>query len=163
MGDEEIQEFHKAINAGAPVPVVDPEQLKRLWHGISRTIEMLAAQNRERGAIAGASLLSGTPTATEYFSVAMRENLVRALYDRGVLREFEQDGELLDSVFQTAATMPMSIEDLGEATMVKLVGKMPPEEAKEAKAKWLSVGFDVNHPKIDEKFLAAVRKAQQST
>ncbi len=91
----------------------------------------------------------------------MRSNLLEGLFERGVLREFEQDGELSDSVYKAAATMPMNFEDLGGVMLpVFLRKKVSPEQAAEVKAQWLAEGFDADQPEIDKKFRNAVRKAQ---
>jgi len=163
VGDE-FRKFGEDFNGGAPVPPVDPEQLKRYWIGINRIIESMSPRDGTGGlgAIAGISLLSGTPTISEYLSVSMRVDLLRALSERGVLRDFERDGELSESSFQAAATMPMNIADIGEGTVLMRLCKMPPEEAAKEKAQWLAAGFDTNRATIDGKFIEAVGKAKES-
>ena len=156
--EDEFRRFVDAINAGAPVPAVNPEQLKRLWRGVR---DIKAASPQRKGmAIAGKSFLSGNPTTTEYLSVSQRANLIDALLERGVLKEFEAGGELPDCVFRAAAMMPINKDDLGEAMLQLHLTKMLPEEAAKINAEWLAEGYDADHPKIDDKFLAAIREAE---
>ncbi len=170
MGGEEWSKLGEAFNAGAPLADADPEQLKKFWRGWR---EIKAAMPRREGEgelgatsvdlIAAVGGIKETPSPAEFFALSMRANLLSGLFERGVLREFEEDGELSDSVFQVAATMAINIEDLGGVMLPLFLKKIAPKEAAEVKARWLAEGFDAEQPTIDKKFLEAVRKAQPST
>lgn len=164
IAGDEFREFGEKVNAGVPVPVVDPEQLKRLWRGIRDVLASLPQDKATGlGAIAGAAFMSGKPTATEYLSTSMRANLISALLERGVLCAFQQGNDLAEIVFRAAATIPMTLEDLGEATLQLHLRTMPSEEAAKVKAQLLAEGYDFDQPTIDGKFLAAVRDAERRT
>ena len=92
-------------------------------------------------------------------ALMVRLTLIIALYERGVLREFEIDGAPGDQVFRAAATLPITRDDFGEAVLQSELKKKSTEEAAKIKAEWLAEGYDADQPKIDKKFLAAVREA----
>ncbi|MGZ4813920.1 MAG: hypothetical protein ACXVZV_00825 [Terriglobales bacterium] len=159
---EEFEKFCEALNQGAPVASVDSEKLKASWRAFVKARERRAESKATGlGAMAGAGFQTEV-NHSELFSLMVRSLLLMALQERGVLKQFEVNGELSDTVVRVVAAIPMNKDDLGEALMrVELVNKSP-EELPALKAKWLADGFDMDQAKVDEKFLAAVREAEGS-
>ena len=54
----------------------------------------------------------------------------------------------------------MNKDDVGEAMLLVHLQTMSAAEVEKIKAEWLAEGYDADHPKIDPKFLAAVRQAE---
>jgi len=153
-------ELDEQFNKGAPVPAVDPADLMKIWVAV-RSME--AEFGPRPGHAAGAGALGFDPSsrgpgfATEFFAITTRHWLLAALVDRGVLKDYQNGDELDEQVFRAAATMPCTIDDLGEAMMpLKLAGR-PAEVVSHVKKDCLAHGFDLDNPKVDAKFLAWMR------
>jgi hypothetical protein len=161
---EEARRAGEAFNAGAPTPVVDAAELKRAWRFVRKHRESSEyGEGKANGWIAFANpgYPTSNPSGENHTAMMLRYSLLNALLERGVLREFVKDEELADAVFQAAATMPMDREDLAEAMILQRILDLPAEQAAQWRASLQSEGADLSHPKIDDKFLAAVREAQQ--
>jgi hypothetical protein len=144
------------LNAGAPVPTVDPEELKHMWLALKKLQSEIPGEVRALGlgAIAGAGhLLKRDPTESDYMSFMMRASILQSLLDRQVLRDFDMEEERANSVFQAAATIPLNKDDLGEALMQQRLSEQTAEEAAKVKAAWRAEGYDPDRPLIDLKFL----------
>lgn len=130
-----------------------------MWKGVQEAQEH-SEQNKAAGlgAVAGATWRA-VSTESQHAAL-MRAQLVMAIWKRGILSEFETDGEPSDKVFRAAATFPMNKEDLGEAYLLAHLTTMPSEEAAKVKTQWLAEGYDAGHPKIDSNFLATVREVE---
>ena len=93
-------------NPGEPVPAVDPQDLKTLWH----LGHDLQARNPGQNGATGIELMKATckPEANIQ-AVWYRSSMIWALNQiaQGQLAPWVKDEQVSDAVFQTMATIPM--------------------------------------------------------
>ncbi len=95
--------------------------------------------------------------ADEQVGFMMRHGLLDALVDRGILEDYMNDPASRKKVFAAAAAVPCTKGDLGEAMAEMLLRDMPPEMVEKAREEFAKAGYDPNHLKIADKFLAWMR------
>ena len=160
MEADDVHALSEQFNRGAPVPAVEPADLKQMWTAV-RSHE--AKFGCRPGHAVGAGALGfdqssrGPGFAADFFAITTRQWLLGALVKRGVLKDYQRGAELDDRVFRAAATMPCNIDDLGEAMMPLKLADQPPEVVSQVKKECLEHGFDLDRPKVDVKFLAWMR------
>ncbi len=145
---EDLQALTDVLNSGANLPAADPAELKAVWEILK---QVRPERPGEQVAIGMDLITELSPShrvlnMAEGMALMSRATLLTALFHRGVLTPFDSDGELNDVVFRAVAVMPVNDEDLGEATVQM-------HFSKELEAP----------PRFEQKFLAAVRAAQENT
>jgi hypothetical protein len=147
---EAIQKLADNLNGDLPLPLVNSEDLKRAYQAVRKLGRLQwEAKAIGLGGVNGAAMMA----------LMMRANLVEELRQRGVLREFEIEGELSNAVFEAAATIAVNKEDLGESFILSGLRTKSPEEVTKIKSEWLAEGYDPEHPRLDAKILAAIQVA----
>jgi len=96
------------------------------------------------------------PTDFEHMQYSTRLSLLTTLFRRGVLRDFESNGEPSEAAFRAAANMPLNKNDHDEALLVSALMDSSPDITAAIGAKCLAEGHDPEHPQIDKKFLSAI-------
>ena len=154
---KDLKALADALNSGADLEAVDPVELKSLWGIVRKVGRGLPGQQIAIGVdgIVAASPTHREPSAREMMTLMARATVLSALLDRGVLNEFEENGELNDVVFRAAATMAVNACDLGQATLQTQLAKLSAEEAEKLNSEL------AGQLTIDAKFLAAIRAARE--
>jgi hypothetical protein len=111
------------VNRGASIPQVSTADVKQIWDA---TRQMNADRPPRPGFAIGLSvfLAYGVSCAAEperFMSAQWRYTLLADLIDRGLLTEWVQNGEPDERVFEAAATVDCTLEDLGRATLKTLM------------------------------------------
>ncbi|MCI0355448.1 MAG: hypothetical protein L0099_10490 [Acidobacteria bacterium] len=162
MEMDDIRALDEQFDKGLPVPAVSPADLKQAWLAV-RAME--AEFGPRPGHAAGAGALGfdqssrGPGFATEFFAITTRHWLLSALVDRGVLKDYQNVGQLDERVFRAAATVSFNKEDLAEAMIALKLAGSPAEVVAQVKKDFLAHGYDLDHPRIDRKFLAWMRES----
>jgi hypothetical protein len=143
------------LNAGEPMVPVEFSWIERAWNAIGH----LALGPRhsigiDLGAVAGndASLASLSPEMRIAFT--FRYALLDALIKAGILDRYMEDAKLRQKVFAAVASLPCGKNDLGEAMMLKRLRESPPDIVEKMTEEMRQAGYDPDHPKLGEKFLA---------
>ena len=110
MSDEErFVSFTQSVDEGAPIPPVDPIDLRRL----QELYEQVGAQLRDAG-LEGCSGISASQIAgtcspgADMGAVWVRCALLGVLLKQGVLADWQRGTGLDDAVYRVAATMPLN-------------------------------------------------------
>ena len=146
------------INAGASIPPIDPALIERVWQAVSG----IPRPSGRHVSIGLGAVASGDPTLApttpdQQVALMVRNAMLDALVERGVLDEFMQDASLRKKVFQAAATLPCDKNDFGEAVAEKVLRESPPELGAKTEEEFKLAGYDPNHLKIVDKFIAWIR------
>ena len=160
MEPDDMRRVVEQFNSGAPMPTVEFADIKQTWPVMKRMIT--EARLRPNAAIGlGAYAAAGVDMASrdpeQMMAVAMRQQFLNSLLERGVLNDHLHGDDLDDEVFLAAGSMPCDKEDLGEALLLLRLSQDPAEAVAEAKEKLRQQGYDPDHPRIDAKFLAWLR------
>ena len=154
--DGRLVDFLERITReGGPIPFVDPDDMKKMWQSVR---DCPANTASGFGAVAGLGL--SNPTLDGVQILGVRLNLLRSLFERGVLRDHLVDGEITDETFRAAATMPCEWNDFCEAGVQLLLKQSSEETVSKAKEMFMAQGYDPDKPEIDSKFLAWMRDHQ---
>jgi hypothetical protein len=115
---ESIRSFIKAAEAGAAIPPVDPDDLKRLHDLGVETTKRCCGKD---GILSVESMVRACGSEADLPAVWMRHTHLRSMVRKGLLEEWEQGTDLDDSVFRLAATIPIRGMELdGEAFVLLL-------------------------------------------
>jgi hypothetical protein len=144
--------LERIIREGGPIPFVQPDDIKKMWKFVR---DCAATTTIGLGVSAGLGLSDPSLDGSEVLGV--RLNLMRSLFERGVLRDHLVDGEMSDEVFRAAATMPCEWKDFCEAGVQLLLKTSSEETVSKAREMFGAQGYDPDKPKIDSKFLAWMR------
>lgn len=173
LGSEENTQAHaeatrvvyEQFNAGAPIPPVSPSDLKNLWE-VSRRMNA-DMPPRPGGAIGlsvfaayGFEAASASPEVR--VPIQLRYQLLAALVERGVLKDYLHEGELDERAIRAAVTIPCDKIDLGEAMIPQALAMAPAESAAKAKEEMRAGGYDPDKPNADIKFLDWLRNSTSS-
>jgi hypothetical protein len=93
---------------GEPVPIVDPEDLKAVWH-IQEKARAHAEQTGMQAATGAHFIKASCKPGADVESVSYRAMmlLIIAKYAATEIADFSKDGKLADGVFGVAARIPM--------------------------------------------------------
>ncbi|HEX6802158.1 MAG TPA: hypothetical protein VF133_00630 [Terriglobales bacterium] len=155
---EPMHSLMAQINAGAPIPQVSATDVKQLWDASRR---MSADRPPRPGFAVGLSVYAGygVDCAAEharFMAVQWRHMLLADLIDRGLLADWVRNGEPDERVFEAAATVDCSLEDLGRATL-KTLGQTDADFAAHATETLRAQGQDLEHPEIERRFVELLR------
>jgi hypothetical protein len=161
MHADEMALLMSEFNQGAAIPQVEASAIKQMWEAVGR----MAADGRlgpktgiGLGAYAGYGFDTSSMSPEQFLAIALRQNLLNALIQRGVLREYMQDEESREKVFVAVATIPCNKEDLAEALVQMQLSQSPVEVAAAAKEEMKKSGYDADSPRIDGKFIAWLKE-----
>jgi len=141
--------LERITREGGPIPFVDPDDMKKMWKFVR---DCPATKTIGLGVVAGLGLSDQSLDGTEVLGV--RLNLLRSLFERGILHDYLVDGEISDEIFRAAATMPCEWKDFCEAGVQLLLKQSSEETISKAREMFMAQGYDPDKPEIDFKFLA---------
>lgn len=155
---ESVRALMEQIDAGAPIPPVSANDISQIWDA---TRQMNADRPPRPSFAIGLSVFAGygvgcAAEPARFFTALWRHTLLLDLIERGVLSQWIHDGQPDDNVFQTAATMHCTLEDLGRA-MLKAISQTNAEVA--AHASEAAGAGSVTEKTMDQEGLAAEREA----
>lgn len=142
------------LNAGDPIPPIDPSLLEHVWEIMSR-VPREQRENRAIGLGAFAMCDPNREPASPEQQVALMARLILldALDERGVLNEYMGDESSRKKVFAAAASLPCDKNDLGEALAQKHLRESPPDEAAKFREELRNEGLDPDHPKVGKRLM----------
>jgi hypothetical protein len=156
MNHDTENEAVENLNAGKPVPPVDPAYLKNAWEALSRLpAELRGTVSLDVRVISGDAapdLMNRDPG--QYLAFGMRLATLQALIERGALNDYMQDNAQRARVFRAAATMPCNKYDFAEAMSQQMLRDSPPDVAAKTREGMLAGDLDPDHPKVIAKFIA---------
>lgn len=157
MEDDDLGAAVEKINAGEPIPTIDPTQLEKVWGAVSR-IPRDRRKDTEVSCTATCVNTDFAPkNADEEIGLMARLAILNALVERGILSDYMQTEPGRKLVFAAAATIPCNKEDLAEAVSERLLRDKPSDIVAEAKESAKSEGRDFDRPKIGERFIDWIR------
>ncbi len=110
---DDSQGLFGQLESGCPLPPVNPDDLKRVWH-IAQTLNGLTDQTAAAGpgcvGIDAGFIAEQCEPATNVEAVVFRGALLQYLVQSGLLDEWREGDTLSDSVFQAGATFPVKID-----------------------------------------------------
>jgi hypothetical protein len=143
------------LNAGEPIAPVDASLIERAWKALS---QLDAIQRNtvgiQLGAVAGNDSNASALSPDQRLAFSFRYALLDALLKRGILDSYMEDANLRHQVFAAAASMPCDKNDLGEASLLRRLRESPPDIVEKMTEEMKQAGYDPDHPKLDEKFMA---------
>ncbi len=105
----------EAMNAGKPIPVVDPVDIRRVWAFIAKVgaapshdKEQKAAEQPSSIGVSFESLAQECSHGADIFAVWLRTSILGLLSQQGLLNPWLHNGEPDDRVFQVAASFPIA-------------------------------------------------------
>jgi hypothetical protein len=143
------------LNAGEPIAPVDASLIERAWKALSQldAIQRNSA-GIQLGAVAGNDSNASALSPDQRLAFSVRYALLDALLKRGILDAFMEDAKLRCKVFAAAASLPCDKNDIGEASFLRRLRESPPDIVKKMTEEARQAGYDPEHPKLDEKFIA---------
>ena len=145
------------INAGAQIQMIEPSQIDHVWEVLSR-IPVDRRTNTAIGLTAVCGNLQFAPKSPEgQVALMFRYALLDALLARGILNDYMNDELARKQVFAAAGTLPCNKNDLAEALANRLLRDAPPEVAERTREEMKNAGWDIDPPKIGEKFIEWLR------
>ena len=143
------------INSGAQIPTIEPSQIEHVWEVLSR---IPRRTNTAIGLTAVCANLDFAPKSPdEQVALMTRYALLDALLERGVLKDYMNDESARKHVFAAAATLPCDKNDLAEALADRMLRDASPEVVERTREEMKNAGWDIDRPKIGEKFLGWIR------
>jgi hypothetical protein len=139
------------LNAGGAIAAVDASWIERSWNVMS---QLDAIRGTSIGLRAVADPNAPALTPGERLAVSFRYELLDSLLKRNILDSYMQDAALRKKVFQAVASLPCDKTDLGEASFLRRLRESPPEVAEKMIDEARNEGYDPEHPRLDDKFLA---------
>jgi hypothetical protein len=158
MQIEALNAVTEQINAGAEVASVEPVLIEQMWKAMS-SIPRELRQGTLTGVHAVAPVDPGSlPQVPEQrVGMMVRYAVMDALIERGILDEYMKDEAQRKKVFAAAALFPCDKNDLGEAVAQQLARIQPSEIAQKTHEELQQGGYDPEHPKVGERFIAWMR------
>ena len=145
------------LNAGAPIPAIEPSQIEHVWEVFSR----IPTERRKNTAV-GLTAVCGDPkyapkNAEEQVALMTRFVLLDALLERGILSDHMKAEAERKRVFAAAAKIPCDKNDLAEALAERMLRDASPEAVERIKEEAKNAGWDIERPKIGDKFIDWIR------
>src|SRR5262245_60636087 len=115
----------ESLTSGAPVPPVNPDDVKHVWRFIWEAVSGRPATEGEASAPAigfDAGLIAQQcSSGTDVFDAFFRTALLQQLLRQGMLDDWREGDELRDAVFGAAATFPLQngIESFDPQTFIE--------------------------------------------
>ena len=105
-------------------------------------------------AVAGNDPNLSSLRSDDRIAFVVRYALLDSLIKAGILDRYMEDAKLRQKVFAAAATLPCDLNDFGEAMMLKRLRESPPGVVEKMTEEMRQAGYDPDHPKLGEKFIA---------
>jgi hypothetical protein len=149
---EGLGEATERLNAGAPIPPIDPALIERVWTVMSQ----LPADQRQHtsiclGGVALADPASMPSTPDQMVGLMSRSAILEALTARGVFDEYLHDESLRKKLFAAAASLPCDKNDLAEALAERILRDSAPDALEKNEEELRLAGYDPNHLKVVDK------------
>ena len=143
------------LNAGEPIAAVQCSLIERAWNALGHHARgPRHSIGIDLGAVAGNDSTLSALSPDQRIAFTVRYALLDALITTGILDRFMEDAKLRQRVFVAAATLPCDKSDLGEAMILKRLRESPPDIVEKMIEEMRQVGYDPDHPKLSEKFMA---------
>ncbi len=160
MDADDVKALADQFDKGAPIPAVQPAELKEMWDAVRHMEAQYGPRPDHATGLAalGFDLSSRRAGfAVDAYVIGLRQSLLATLLERGVLRDYQNGEELERRVFQAAATVPFKQEDLYVSMMAVKLVEASADVAARVKKDFLDHGYNLDHPAIEERFLAWLR------
>ena len=143
------------LNAGAQIAQVEPSLIEHMWKALSR---IPRNQGQPTGFVAARLEPDLAPRNPEQkLAMMARYALLNALIERGILDDYMKDETLREKVFAAAARLPCDKNDLLEAVAERVLQQSPPGITQQTKEDLAHLGYDPQHLKVADKFIAWMR------
>jgi hypothetical protein len=157
MENDDLKAAAERINAGAQIPTIEPSQIEHVWEVLSRT-----PMDKRENPTVGFTAVHCNPdfapkNPDEQLALMTRYALLDALVERGILNDYMKDEAARKDVFAAAATIPCDKNDLAEALAERLLRSPSPEVVEQTKEEAKIAGWDIDRPKIGDKFIRWIR------
>ncbi len=154
---EGLEAATERLNAGAQIAQVEPSLIEHMWEALSR-IPRNEGQPTAVGNLA-ARLEPDLARRSPEHKLAMmaRYALLDALIERGILDDYMKDETLRKKVFAAAAWLPCDQNDLREAVAERVLRQSRPDITQRTKEDLAQGGYDPDHLKVADKFIAWIR------
>ena len=154
---EGLEAATERLNAGAQIVQLEPSLIEHMWKALSR-IPRNEAQPTAVGYIAAQLAPELEPRSPEHkLAMMARYALLDELIERGILDDYMKDETLRKKVFAAAARLPCDQNDLSEAVAERVLRRSPPDIREKTKQDLLQAGYDPDHLKVADKFIAWMR------
>jgi hypothetical protein len=152
MQSDDFSAASERLNAGAEIPAVASSVIERMWVVISR----LPPEQRQHTAVGLGAFADIDPRLLQdpgqVVAMLVRYDLLDGLIELGILDDYMNDESQRKRVFAAAASFPCNKDDLGEATMQKMLRDRPPDVVQSTYEEYRQAGYDPEHPKVAERF-----------
>lgn len=150
---KDLEAALERLNAGFPMAAIDPYLVERMWEALSR---IPRDERQHTTAMIGAKLDPdlAPQNAEQKLAMMTRYALLNALIEAGILDEYMKDEASRRKVFTAAALLPFDHNDLQEAVAARVLHQTPPEVRQEKKEELRQAGYDPDHLKVADKFIA---------
>jgi len=157
MENDGLNAAAERLNTGAPIPTIEPSQIEHVWEAFSR----IPPETRKSTAVGLTAVCGNADYAPsnpdEQVALMTRFALLDALLERGILNDYMKTGPGRKHVFAAAATIPCDKNDLAEALAERMLRDSPPEAVERTREEAQNAGWDIERPKIGEKFIDWIR------
>jgi hypothetical protein len=154
---EGLEAAAERLNAGAQIAQLEPSLIEHMWKALSR-IPRNEGQPTVVGYMAVRLAPELAPRSPEHkLAMMARYALLDALYRAGHLHDYMKDETLREKVFAAAARMPCDQNDLSEAVAERVLRQSPPDITQKTKEELAQQGYDPDHLKLADKFIAWMR------
>jgi hypothetical protein len=145
------------INSGAQIATIEPSQIEHVWEVVSR----IPIERRQNTAIGFTAALGNPDFAPsnpdQQVALMARYALLDALVENGTLNDYMDDEALRKRVFTAAATIPCDKNDLCEVLAQRTLRNSSPDVVEQTKEEPRQAGWDLDRPKVGEKFIEWIR------
>ena len=146
------------LNAGAPIPQVEPEWIEHMWDVMQR---IPPGQRQSRsiglGAIAVCDPSAQQIPPDQQLAVMARSMLLQTVMQFEGMEDYLKDETQRKRVFLAAATSPCNKDQFGEALVRRHLVESAPEAAEKEKQKLRQLGYDPDYPTLGSYFLDWLR------
>jgi hypothetical protein len=104
-----------SLESGKPLPPVNADDLKRVWHLIQQVAIDRPVESGSQGGVGIAAKLIAQQceAGADVFSVFFRATILQHLFQTELLDKWRDGNEPGDAVFQVGATFPMELGEQG--------------------------------------------------
>ena len=143
------------LNAGAQIAKIEPSLIEHMWKALSC---IPRNEGQPTGFVAARLEPALAPRNPEQkLAMMARYALLDALIERGILDDYMKDERLRKKVFAAAARLPCDQNDLLEAVAERVLRQSPPGITQKTKEDLAQLGYDPQHLKVADKFIAWMR------
>lgn len=163
MATHPFIELQNQFEKGAALRPADPADIKEFWLAQRKWEAEFGPPKRDvvatgLGALGIDVSKRGPDFETELFFITTRLGMLCNLVARGVLKDYQEGEELDERVYRAAATVSFTYEEWGESMMAERLPQYHADVVANVKQQFRDHGYDLDHPRIDTKFLAWLRE-----